>query len=42
MMVSEKINELMDIIVALEEKYCENCQQYGCDMCPYLVEEDNG
>lgn len=42
MTVSEKINELADIIAALEEKYCENCQQYNCDMCPYLMEEDNG
>ena len=42
MTVSEKIKELTDIIDALGEKYCENCQQYDCDICPYLMEEDNG
>ena len=41
MTVSEKIKELTNIIDALEEKYCENCQLYGCDVCPYLMEEDN-
>ena len=41
MTVSEKIDELTDIINALKEKYCENCQQYDCDICPYLMEEDN-
>ena len=43
MTVSEKIDELTDIIDALKEKYCESCQQYDCDMCPYLMEgEDDG
>lgn len=42
MTISEKIDELTDIIDALKEKYCENCQSYDCDMCPYLMEEDNG
>lgn len=42
MTVSEKIKELTDIIDILKEKYRENCQQYDCDMCPYLMEEDNG
>lgn len=42
MTVSEKLKELKDIIDTLEEKYCENCQQYDCDICPYWMEEDNG
>lgn len=37
MTVSKKIYELKDIIDALSEKYCENCQQYDCDMCPYSI-----
>ena len=42
MTVDEKIRELTGIIKTLKEKYGENCQQYDCDMCPYLTEEDNG
>lgn len=37
MTVNEKITELQDIIIQLEEKYCENCRECDCIKCPYLL-----
>lgn len=34
----DRIAELQSEINNLTEKYCENCQEFECDFCPFEVE----
>lgn len=40
MRVDEAIQELQSKVIKLIEKYCENCQEYDCDYCPFKVERN--
>lgn len=33
MLVAEELALLKGVITELEEKYCQNCQEWGCDDC---------
>lgn len=39
MKVSDRLDDLERLIEELKEKYCENCQQFDCDMCPHQIED---
>ena len=39
MTVIERIEQLKSKIKELEEKYCENCQEYVCENCWAIVIE---
>ena len=38
MSVDEQLSILRAEIEKLETKYCRNCQEWDCDMCPYEME----
>lgn len=35
MTIAEKINYLEEIIIELKIEYCENCQEWDCDLCKH-------
>lgn len=39
MTVIERIEQLRSKIEKLEDKYCENCQEYVCENCCVIVIE---
>ena len=38
MRVVDLIEETQSSIRELTEKYCENCQEFDCDYCPFDAE----
>ena len=41
MKVVEMLDKLDIRIKDIKEKYCENCQEWVCDGCPYEMEESD-
>ena len=38
MKVVEKFGELKEQIDKIEDRYCANCQEWDCSLCPYDYE----
>lgn len=39
MKIVEKIEDLKDQIEVIEDRYCANCQEWDCSLCPCIYEE---
>ena len=42
MTIAEELKLLKQAQAELEEKYCENCQEWDCDFCKYEPEPWRG